>query len=93
VGPTARDSMGMASYVIRLAAENIPLYCSNPTEVRLGFEEKRRRVGAIRLVFVQIFAGHIVLRYLMGVNFLLVRVPSVFHASHHVGLERVPFLD
>src|SRR6266850_4864968 len=38
-------------------------------------------------------AGNIVLRHLMRVNFPLVSVIGVFHALHHVGLERVSFLE
>jgi hypothetical protein len=49
-----------------------------------------RRLGM--LLFFQIFAGNIILRHLMRANFLLVRVPGVFHALHHLGLERVSFL-
>ncbi len=29
----------------------------------------------------------------MRVNLALIRLPSVFDSLHHLGLERVPFLD
>jgi|SRR5580692_10530482 hypothetical protein len=48
---------------------------------------------APRLVFVQIFARNVVLWHLVRVNFLLIGGVSSFYARHHVGLERVPFLD
>ena len=46
-----------------------------------------------RLFFFQILSWNIVLRYLVSANFLLVIVPSGFHAAYNVGLERVAFLD
>jgi hypothetical protein len=49
--------------------------------------------GRPRLLLVQIFVWNIVLWHLVRANFLLVGVPSAFHASHDVGLERVSFLD
>jgi hypothetical protein len=51
----------------------------------------RRGKAARSLLFVQIFAGNVVLRRLMRANFLTLSIPSVFHAHHYVGLERVPF--
>src|SRR6266566_9461975 len=45
------------------------------------------------LLFVQMFAGNIVLRHLMRANFLLISVPGVFHALHYVSLKRVSFLE
>ena len=45
------------------------------------------------LVFVQILTGHIVLRYFVGVNFLLVSVISAFDTGDDVGFECIPFLD
>jgi hypothetical protein len=53
----------------------------------------RRGKSARSLLFVQIFAGNIVLRHLMRANFPTLSVPSVFHAHHYVGLERVSFLE
>jgi len=46
-----------------------------------------------RLLFIQIFAGYIIFRYLMRANFLLARISSAFHTGHDVGLERVALLD
>jgi hypothetical protein len=43
--------------------------------------------------FVEILAGNIVLRHLVGVNFLLVGVVSGFHTTHHVGLKRVSLFE
>ena len=46
------------------------------------------------LIFVQIFAGHVVLRYLVRADFPRpTSVPGVFHAFHYFGLERVSFLE
>ncbi len=45
------------------------------------------------LFFVQIFAGNVVLQYLVGANFLLVIIPIAFHTSHSDSLERVSFLE
>jgi hypothetical protein len=45
------------------------------------------------LFFIQIFAGNIILRHLMRANLPLIVAVGVLHASHHVGLERVSFLD
>src|SRR5260370_381352 len=53
----------------------------------------RRGERAHSLLFIQIFAGNIILRHLVRANFLLISVPSVFHARHYVGLERVSFLE
>ena len=44
-----------------------------------------------RLVFVQIFFGDVILWHLVSVDFAL--VSGVFHSFHHVGLERIPFLE
>src|SRR5271156_1043722 len=49
--------------------------------------------SAHSLLFIQILAGNIILRNLMRVNFPLVSVPGVFHALHHIGLERVSFVE
>src|SRR5207244_9368306 len=56
--------------------------------VRCGRGER-----AHSLLFIQIFAGNVILRHLVRENFLLISVPSVFHARHYVGLERVSFLE
>ena len=45
----------------------------------------------LRLLFVQIFTGHVVLRHLMRANFFFIRAVGVFHADHCVGLECIPF--
>ena len=46
------------------------------------------------LLFTQILAGNIILRrHFMRANFALVSVPGVFHARHHLGLERVSLLE
>ena len=50
-------------------------------------------VHCLHLIFVQIFAWNIVFRYLVRANFLLVRIPSAFHARYNVRLERIPFLE
>src|SRR5258705_1073064 len=44
-----------------------------------------------RLVFVQIFAGDIILRYFVGVDFAF--VSGVFHSLHDTCLERISFFD
>ena len=49
--------------------------------------------GRFPLIFVQIFPWNVVFCYLMRADFLLVIVPSAFHAAYNVGLERVAFLD
>ena len=48
---------------------------------------------ALCLVFLQIFTGYVILRNLMRTNLPLISVPSLFHARHYIGLERVSFLD
>ena len=48
---------------------------------------------ANRLVFIQIFAGHVILRHLMRANFLLIRAAGGFHARDYVGFKRVSFLQ
>ena len=45
------------------------------------------------LLLIQILAGNIILRHFMRANFPLVRILGVFHALHHIGLERVSFLE
>ena len=64
------------------------------TAVQNGdYHLNRRGKSARSLLFVQIFAGNIVLRHLMRANFPTLSVPSVFHAHHYVGLEGVSFLE
>jgi hypothetical protein len=58
-----------------------------------GYESYRRGESLSLSIFIQIFLGNIILRYLMRANLLLVIVTSVFYARHCVGLERVSFLD
>src|SRR5712692_6603377 len=53
----------------------------------------RKPVTHYSLLFIQIFAGNIVLRHLVRANFLLISVPGVFDARHYVGLERVSFIE
>jgi len=48
---------------------------------------------SLRLVFIQIFAGNIVFRYLVRANFLLVSGLSALNTRYDVGLERIPFFD
>src|SRR5262249_41464437 len=49
--------------------------------------------GSSSRIFVQILAGNIVLRHLMGMNFLLIGIFGGFDPRHNVGLERVSFLN
>jgi len=42
---------------------------------------------------IQILAGNIILGHFMCANFPLVGILGVFHALHHVGLERVSLLE
>ena len=58
-----------------------------------GYESYRRGESLSLSIFIQIFLGNIILRYLIRTNLLLVIVTSVFYARHCVGLERVSFLD
>ena len=60
---------------------------------RKSVPDIRWREPAHPLLFIQIFAGNIVLRHLMRANFLFIGVPGVFHDRHYVGLERVSFLE
>lgn len=61
--------------------------------MRIGVKQRpETRIGAgLYLIFVQIFAGNIILRHFMSVDFAL--VPGVLHALHHVGLEGIPFFE
>jgi hypothetical protein len=78
---------------------NFTFRCGAATEGEYPGEDVDNQLNAAeqphtpRLLFVEIFARNIVLRDLVRANFLLVGVPSALHASHDVGLERVPFLD
>ena len=47
----------------------------------------------LRLLFVQIFTRHIILRHLVRVNFLFIGALGVFHADHRGSLERISFLE
>src|SRR3981081_337706 len=63
-----------------------------------GPEVKSPKRGSTRLWnlvarTIQILARNIILRHFMRSNFPLVSVPGVFHALHHVGLERVSFFE
>jgi hypothetical protein len=44
-------------------------------------------------LFVEIFAGNIILGHLVSANFPFISLPCAFDASHHVSLERISFLD
>jgi hypothetical protein len=63
---------------------------ANPCFIR---DARRYAARSRALIFIQIFAGNIILRHLMRANFPLNPAPGVFHASHDFGLERVSFLD
>ena len=43
------------------------------------------------LVLVEIFLGHIVFRYFMGVNFFLVRAIGLFNSGDGARFKEVPF--
>jgi hypothetical protein len=45
------------------------------------------------LILAQILAGNIILRHLVRANFAFVGISGIFHALHHLGLERVSFLE
>src|SRR5277367_1694643 len=53
--------------------------------------KKARRYSL--LVLVQIFAGHVILRHFVGMNFFLISVVGGLHSRNYVGLERVPFFE
>src|SRR5882762_2972868 len=69
---------------------------SSPSAMRHPCSERPldpQRLIACALIFIQIFAGNIILRHLVRANFPLIVPPGVFHASHDFCLERVSFLD
>jgi len=45
------------------------------------------------ITLLSVFVGDIILRHLMRPNWPRVRARGVFHALHHIGLERVSFLQ
>lgn len=47
----------------------------------------------MRLIFVPIFGGNIVLRHLMGTNFRLIGIFGVFHAFYCSSFERVSLFE
>ena len=53
----------------------------------------QNRIRGKALLFIQILAWNIILRHLVRPNFPPLSVPSVFHAHHNVGLERVSFFE
>jgi hypothetical protein len=57
----------------------------------MGLEAKTSAICA--LLLVEIFPGHIVFGNFVRVNFLFLGLTSSFHATDHVGLKRVPFLE
>ena len=63
---------------------------ANPCFIR---DARRYAARSRALIFIQIFAGNIILRHLMGAHFPLIVAPGVLHASYDFGLERVSFLD
>jgi len=52
-------------------------------------DELEEGLATLHLIVVQIFAGNIVLGNFMCVNFLLVSVVGIFHATHNVSLKCV----
>jgi len=58
-----------------------------------GYESTGAEKASHSLFFIQIFLWNIILRYLMGANFVLVSPPSVFHTSYYFSFERVSLLD
>ena len=57
-----------------------------------GYESYRRGESLSLSIFIQIFLGNIILRYLMRANFPLISAPSVFYARHYISFERVSLL-
>ena len=51
-----------------------------------------KTLGHRRLFFIQIFAGYVILRNFVGVDFLLVSVVGALYAGNYVGFKRVSFL-
>jgi len=45
------------------------------------------------LIFIQIFAGHVIFRHLVGMNFLFVVISRVFHTRYDVSFEGVSFFN
>jgi hypothetical protein len=50
-------------------------------------------LGQRRLFFIQIFAGYVILRNFVGVDFLLVSVVGALNAGDYVRFKRVSFLQ
>src|SRR5260370_22200859 len=63
---------------------------ANPCFMR---DARRYAAQSLALIFIQIFAGNIILRHLMRAHFPLIVAPGVLHAAYDFGLERVSFLD
>jgi hypothetical protein len=72
-----------------VARSSIPSLIGTAEEYELYGRGESRSLTILHLDF----AGNIILRHLMRANFLLIRVPGVFHARHYVGLERVSLLE
>jgi hypothetical protein len=45
------------------------------------------------LVFVEVFAGNVILGHFTGVDFPALVFSGIFDTRYHLGLERVAFLD
>src|ERR1700740_2332479 len=52
-----------------------------------------RSGSAHSLLFIHMLARNVIPPHLMRANFPLVSALGVFHALHHLGLERVSFLE
>lgn len=50
-------------------------------------------MNVLSLLFIQIFAGYIILRHFASSHFPFAAVASFFDSRHHSGLKRVAFLD
>src|SRR5438445_4580617 len=87
---SANDRSGSTSTRRKMAARLSMLSLIGIVE---EYELYGREKVAYSLLFVQIFAGNIILRHLVRANFLLISVPGVFDARHYVGLERVSFIE
>jgi len=50
-------------------------------------------VCALLLIFIQVFAGHVIFRHFSGAHFSLATFSGFLDARYHSSLERVSFLD
>jgi hypothetical protein len=85
-------SRGVASNSERTSRYQVIFPATLPI-CRTRTKETQKNLFHSLATFAQILAGNIVLRHLMCANFPLVSVPGVFHALHHLGLERVSFFE